>query len=113
MLKIFSNLSDLNFSNLMEVYHQSNKETALQQYPFLDLQEAVLSIQQDIYQDLREFYRMANAFYAVWCVDGQYVSAVRVEPYHDGVLITCLETAVSFSKNGICKLFTPIVDDIS
>ena len=41
-----------------------------------------------------------GAVYAVWEVDGNYVSALRLEPYWDGLLLEALETRPEERKKG-------------
>ena len=38
--------------------------------------------------------------YAVWEENGQYISAVRFEPYRDGILLEALETAPEHRGKG-------------
>ena len=57
--------------------------------------------EQDFYQYLREcFFAVPGAFYAVWVEHDRYVSALRMEPYKDGLLLEALETAPEHRQKG-------------
>ena len=93
MLLLAHSLRDLRFGELMEVYAQSNEETAMQ-WPNLPRGYALTLAEQDLRQYLREvFFPTAGALCAVWEEQGRYVSALRLEPYRDGLLLAALETA--------------------
>ncbi len=49
------------------------------------------------------FFHQKNAVYAVWSVDDRYTSALRIEPYLDGYLISGLETAPDERRKGYAK----------
>lgn len=93
MLKIAYRAAELDLGQLCRVYEQSCAEAGAQKYPHLGSNEQFLAAQQDLYGQVRCFYNIKNAFYAVWIEDGSYVSALRIEPYKDGLLLTGLETA--------------------
>ena len=103
MLKLAYSLGELNFQQLMEVYAQGNRENGAQQYPQLASGMQLLQAEQDFYAFLREFYRVKGAVYALWIVDGRYVSALRLEPYRDGLLLEALETAPDCRRQGYGK----------
>ena len=101
MLIIAQNLQQLSFSALMDVYIEGNLEKAHDEYgdfpEYVGLQQA----EQYFYQFLREcFFRTPGAQYAVWEERGKYLSAVRWEPYSDGVLISALETNPKYRGKG-------------
>ena len=94
MLKIISSMKELNFAQLMRVYEQSNRENGKIRFPYMTVQEQLLQAEQGFYSYLREsFFSEPGAFYAVWEIKGRYVSALRLEPYQDGLLLEALETA--------------------
>ena len=39
-----------------------------------------------------DFFQQKDAFYALWVVEGRYKSALRIEPYDDGLLLEALST---------------------
>ena len=94
MLHIANSLGQIQFAQLMEVYLQGNQEK----------DGGLLQAEQDFYQYLREdFFCVGQAYYAIWVVNGQYVSALRIEPYRDGVLLEALETAPHCRRRGYAR----------
>lgn len=101
MLKIFREFRGIEFGKLMGVYAQSNQENAEVFYPGEEPGAAVLRAEQDFLTYLREaFFCTDGAFYAVWEEDGTYISALRLEPYKDGLLLEALETAPQHRQKG-------------
>ena len=93
MLKIVHRMGDLSFSKLMAVYAEGNRINGLCNYPELSDARQVFQAEQDFYQYLREcFFTVPGAFYAVYTVENHYISALRMEPYRDGLLLEALET---------------------
>jgi RimJ/RimL family protein N-acetyltransferase len=94
MLVVISNLRELRFGELMEVYKCSNQENGKQNWPDETLERQLALAEQDFYDYLRQcFFKITGAVYCVWRVSGHYVSALRLEPWKDGLLLTGLETA--------------------
>lgn len=56
-----------------------------------------------------EFFSVLGASCAVWELDGNYVSVLRLEPYRDGLLITGLETAPEYRSKGMA---TNLLSDV-
>lgn len=99
MLQIAKRLEELDFSALMDVYIEGNREKA-EEYG----DGGLLRAEQEFRDYLREdFFRQKDAFYAIWTVSGRYVSALRLEPYRDGWLLEALETAPNHRKQGYAK----------
>lgn len=93
MLYLAKSLQQLRFGDLMEVYAQTNLEKAEK--------SGLLQAEQDFYQYLQDcFFRIPDAVYAIWVEDNRYVSALRLEPYKDGLLLSALETAPSYRRRG-------------
>lgn len=104
MLRIVRSMKELNFARLMEVYAESNRENGDDFYPQLSAGQRLLQAEQDFYGYLREgFFKTEGAYYALWEQDGHYVSALRIEPYKDGVLLEALETAPIHRSKGYAK----------
>ena len=100
MLGIFTSARDLRFGELMEVYADSNLEKA-EDWPNLPRGFALQLAEQDFRQYLLEvFFKTPGAVLAVWEQQGKYVSALRLEPYKDGLLLEGLETAPNHRKMG-------------
>lgn len=99
---IFANsMQGFSFGKLMEVYIEGNLEKAREDY--LDMPElAGLQLaEKDFYCYLKDcFFRTEGAVYSILEVGGQYVSALRYEPYMDGFLISALETKPSERMKG-------------
>ena len=46
------------------------------------------------------FFKTEGAYYLIWEEAGRYVSALRLEPYRDGLLLEALETAPEQRRKG-------------
>ena len=104
MLHVYHRLSDLNFVKLMDLYSEGNKENAQAHYPASDRYTALFNVEQDFYQYLLEiFFPTKGAFYAVWEENGAYLSALRMEPYRNGLLLAALETHPDYRRSGYAK----------
>ena len=105
MLYIARSMRELNFAALMEVYIEGNRENAAENYPDLPEGQGLLQAEQSFYQYLREdFFRVPGAYYAIWQEAGRYVSALRLEPYRDGLLLEALETAPEQRRKGYAEV---------
>lgn len=100
MLILAKSLGDLRFGELAAVYCDSIQASSAQwsRYPRgLALEMA----EQDFRQYLQEiFFPTPGSLFAIWEVDGRYVSALRLEPYRDGFLLAGLETAPQQRRKG-------------
>lgn len=104
MLTVAKSLHQLHFSDLMAVYAEGNRENGEDFYPHLPLEEQILQAEQDFYAYLSDcFFRTAGAAYYIWSEKGQYVSALRLEPYQDGLLLEALETHPDHRGRGYAK----------
>lgn len=112
MLKIVNSLGQLRFSELMTVYKEGNQRNRKALYPHLSENTGLLQVEQDFYQYLREcFFPVRGAVYALWEEQGRYVSALRLEPYQDGLLLEALETAPQARKKGYATALIQGVQD--
>ena len=101
MFKKICSMRDLQFSELMSVYEQTNREIAEDEYSHLDRNSGLIQAEQFAYQYLKDvFFQTPGAFYAVWIEKGKMVSAMRMEPYRDGWLLEGLETAPEHRRKG-------------
>lgn len=101
MLKIFNRFADIPFEDLAEVCSESIAEQGRRRFPYeSECRQQVLAERElyDYYQ-LSFFHDRLNAVYA-WYVDEKMVCILRTEPFEGGVLITGLETALSFRRKG-------------
>ena len=106
MLIIATRMRELNFNALMDIYLEANLEDGAARYPKLSSAEQLLLAEQDFYQYLVQcFFTLDGAMYAIWEENGKYLSALRLEPYQDGLLLSALETAPDYRRQGYaCKL---------
>ena len=103
MLQLIRNFYQLNFRSLTEVYRETCQRNGGHNYPHQPLFQQLLMAEQDLYGETKCFFADPNAFYAVWEQDGRYMSALRMEPYKDGLLLEGLETAPDLRGNGYAK----------
>ena len=104
MLYLATKLQQLNFSQLMAVYEEGNRENAAAFFPELSAGQQMLQAEQSFYQYLQEgFFPVEGAVYAIWVENGTYVSALRLEPYEDGLLLEALETAPAERRKGYAE----------
>ena len=103
MLMIVNSIRELGFRSLMEIYAESISSAGQEKYPQLSENEQILCAEQDFYSFLLDFFSDPETFYAIWNEQGSYCSALRVEWYEDGYLISGLETAPQNRKRGYAK----------
>lgn len=94
-------LHQLRFGQLMEVYREGNQKNGAEFWPSLPRPQQLLQAEQDFYAYLQQvFFATPGACYYVWEEQGRYVSALRVEPYRDGLLLQALETSPELRGRG-------------
>lgn len=104
MLYLATKLRELNFSQLMAVYEEGNRENAAIFFPDLPEGQRMIQAEQSFYQYLQEgFFSAPGAVYAIWVENGTYVSALRLEPYEDGLLLEALETMPTERRKGYAE----------
>ena len=87
-------MSQLRFSTLMDVYQESNLSNGAELYSSDPPEVQLHKVQTDFYHYLNSvFFQQSDSYYAIWESEGVYVSALRTEPYSDGLLLCALETA--------------------
>lgn len=105
MLLIAKKLHELSFGKLMEVYAEGNLENGQELWPQLPQGQQLLLAEQEFYQYLSDvFFKTPGAVYAIWEQSGRYVSALRLEPYRDGLLLEALETAPAERRRGYARM---------
>lgn len=103
-LKLAKDMRELDFGALMQVYEEGNLENGAEFYPNLSGNEQLIRAQEDFYAYLREcFFQTDGAVYAIWEGQGRYLSALRLEPWQDGLLLEALETAPDLRGRGYAK----------
>ena len=104
MLYLATKLREVNFSALMGVYEEGNRENGALVHPGLPQGQQILRAEQSFHQYLKEvFFPTAGAVYAIWVENDIYVSALRLEPYEDGLLLEALETAPAHRRKGCAE----------
>lgn len=106
MLFLAKNMNQLVFSKLMSVYAEGNLENGRDLWPQFSDNEQLLRAEQAFYHYLNDdFFRTSGAVYAIWTEEDKYISALRLEPFQDGLLLEALETAPEYRKMGYaCRL---------
>lgn len=104
MLQVAHSLRQLSFGALMDVYAEGNRENGEEFWPELSSGEQILRAEQEFYQYLQQvFFQTQGAAYYTWQIHGKMVSALRLEPYRDGLLLEALETAPDQRGKGYAK----------
>lgn len=104
MLLLATKLHELTFSSLMEVYSETNQDSAKHDWGNLPDSFALQQAEQAFYLYLKdEFFRTKGACYAVWKKNDVYVCALRLEPYKDGFLMEALETHPDHRRKGYAR----------
>jgi len=111
---IAKRLRDISFRDLMDVYLEGNLEKAREEFFDMPQYAGLEQAEQDFYQYLWEcFFKIPGACYGIWEEKGRYISALRWEPYQDGVLISALETAPAYRGQGYAsKLLTAVLEEL-
>lgn len=101
MLYLAEKMSALHFGSLMAVYAESNRENGRVFWPEESEMRQMQLAEEDFYNYLSQvFFKTPGAMYAVWKENERYVSALRLEPYRDGLLLEALETAPAQRRKG-------------
>lgn len=101
MLIIARKLNELSFGKLMEVYREGNLENGQERWPDEPEARQIALAEQDFYNYLQQvFFKTDGARYLIWEERGKYISALRLEPYRDGLLLAALETLPEMRNRG-------------
>ena len=101
MLIIAEKMNGLSFRQLMDVYVEGCLERGQELYPEETAARQIALGEQEFYHYLTQvFFRTSGAVYALWSAEEKYVSALRLEPFQDGLLLEALETAPKERKKG-------------
>ena len=104
MLLWFNNLAALDFEALMAVYKEGNALNGSLQYPNDSPMRQKCFAERDFEDYLRQiFFCQEDAAYCVFSENGTYISAVRIEPFEDGYLLSALETKPDCRRRGYGK----------
>lgn len=112
MLIIAESLTQLDFDALMDIYVEGYRENGERLWPEKPEEDGMILVKREFHRYLMEqFFTKPGAVYAVWEVDGNYVSALRLEPYWDGLLLEALETRPEERKKGYAVTLIRAVQD--
>lgn len=113
MLIQITKLHQLSFSQLMTVYEEGNRENGAEFWPDLEESQQLLRAEQEFYQYLKQvFFPTEGAVYCIWQAEGSYVSALRLEPYRDGLLLEALETAPDHRRKGYAAKLIRAIQEV-
>jgi len=114
MIIYAKSMKEFSFGKLMDVYLEGNQEKAREVYFDMSESAGLRLAEQDFFDYLEScFYKTKGSIYAIYELDGNYVSALRFEPYKDGFLISALETKTSERRKGYaCFLLTEVTSYI-
>ena len=101
MLRIAHSLRELPFPALMAVYREENQILGKRRWPWETPQRQLALAEEDFRDYLQSiFFPQEGALYALWEQDGMLLSALRLEPYRDGLLLEALATAPRERRKG-------------
>lgn len=100
MIKIISSFKELDVGQLMHVCEESIRKNGRESYPGLSENMQILRSEQDFYESVKSFFADEGAAYVLWVAEETYAAALRIEPYADGYLLSCLETAPEMRRRG-------------
>lgn len=101
MLLIARTMHDLSFDKLMQVYEETNQRRGQKLVPYQSKERQRLAAEREFYDYLQDvFWHQKGAYYAVWIEREVYVSALRMERYQDGWLLSGLETIPAERQKG-------------
>lgn len=111
MLTIISNVEKLPYSQVMRVYEQSIRERTQKDHRNCCSMQQLLNAEQDLYAYLQDVLEQKLAVLAFWTDNNKFVSALRLEKYRDGLLLTALETAPRERSKGYASMLVSCVVD--
>lgn len=111
MLTIISNAEQLPYSQVMCVYEQSIRESAKKNHRNCCSMQQLLNAEQDLYAYLQDVLEQKLAVLAFWTDNNKFVSALCLEKYRDGLLLTALETAPRERGKGYASMLVSCVVD--
>ncbi len=104
MLTVAKNMKELDFLGLMEIYIEGNRENGADLFPEEPAPRQLQLAEEDFRDYLRhDFFRVPGAVYYIWQERGISVSALRLEPYQDGLLLEALETRPDCRRRGYAE----------
>lgn len=114
MLLVCRSLKELDFSAMLAVYEEGNRENGAELYPDLPAGQQLLRAEQDFYAYLQTgFFTQPGDLYCIWEEDGRYVSALRLQTFGDGLLLEALETHPEYRRQGYAhRLIQAVLEEL-
>lgn len=110
MLIIADKPGKLSFPRFLEVYAQESRREGAERYPEEPEARQIQLAEEDFRGYLTEvFFPTPGACCAVWEAEGRYVSALRLEPYQDGLLLEGLTTHPGVRRKGYASALVKAV----
>ena len=104
MLICCRSMAEIDFQKLMYIYREGNLENGRIKYPYLSEIVATARAEDDFYDYLcDDFFLVKDSSYWIWDEEGNYRSALRLEPYEDGYLLEALETDPDCRRKGYAR----------
>lgn len=104
MIIVANSMRDIDFSKLTELYKDVLDHDCRNTYQHLDRYEGRICAENDLRAYLKEvFFGYSKGRYYINIEHGQYVSALRIEPYKDGLLLNALMTAEDYRRKGFAS----------
>ena len=104
MLICARKIDELDFDALMEIYKEGNVENGAYFFPDeTPERQYVLALESFCKYLADDFFRKEDAQYWILSNSGQYLSALRLEAYEDGLLLEALETRPDCRRQGYAK----------
>lgn len=100
MLIVANSLRDLSIGQLMRLYESDHLARGRQQWPDEPEPRQLALAEEEAIDALRRFFWLPGTALYLWQVDGRYRSALQLEPYRDGMLLTALTTALADTGRG-------------
>ena len=112
MLKIISSAARLDMEQLLSVYRESVDINAMNLgHRFSDNERYLMAEVEFRSFWWDDFFKEDGAICALWIENARYVSALRLQRFNDGLLLTGLETATAFRNSGYAKkLLCAVID---
>lgn len=93
MLQLIRSIREMDFAQLIQVYSQSNLEYGKRHCRNGTYWEQLRCGEAYMRESVSSFLREQGTMVALWSPEGRAVTGLRLQPYHDGMLLSCLETA--------------------
>lgn len=115
MLRKCTSFREMNGEKLLEIYSESNRAEGADDFREETPERQKMLAEERFCDYLRQdFFSVRGAAYYIWEENGVYTSALRTEPYQDGLLIAGLETRPDYRKSGFAtRLLEAALDDLS